>query len=471
MTSERRELEPADPTSFKDGRYQVESVLGEGSMGRTYLAIDTESDRRVAVKALYPSRLADWKDLELFERESGILQRLDHPQIPAYVDAFHQGEGDGVCYFLAQQWVEGQSLREVMDSGKRFSEEEVIDLGRDLLGILEYLQSLDPRVVHRDIKPDNIMIRERDARPTLVDFGAVREVVRLTMGGGSTIIGTYGYMPPEQLMGRAVPATDIYGLGVTLLECLTRETPQDLHGEDVKRLVEAVQVRPDFKRVLSRMCAPLLADRFEAAEQVRDDLDRLAEGRELIHASDIETAIEVREKEKAEALKRATSPGIHYGYMTLVAIATIVAVLGVYFMLQALATSFEAGFLFAAAIGASGLIVNFLLLAGRYTHDAWEPPKPGWQKSEATILDVRKVLIEGAVPHWEVEYEFPVRSTMYNQVRVLGKDNVDQVDIGDTFDVWYPPGKPQFHEAADVRHEDLGDMKRLFDPNVEHIPE
>lgn len=469
--SEKRELIATDPKSLKDGRYDIERLLGEGSMGRTYLAMDNESGMRVAVKALYPSRLADWKDLELFNRESGILQKLAHPQIPAYVDAFHEGEGDGVCYFLAQEWVKGESLREVMNSGKRFTEIEVVDLGRDILGILEYMQGLDAKVVHRDIKPDNIMIRDSDGRPTLVDFGAVREVVRLTMGGGSTIIGTYGYMPPEQLMGRAVPATDIYGLGVTLLECLTRETPQDLHGEDVRRLVKEVQVQDSFKRILSRMCAPLLPDRYASAVQVGDDLDRLAEGRELVHVADIEKDIQVREKEREQALKAATSPGIHYGYMTLVAIALVMTVLGVYFMLQALATSFQSGFLIAAMIGGVGLASNLVLLARRYIHDAWEPPKPGWSKTRATVLDVREVLIEGGHHGWIIEYEFPVRSSMYKTQRNIHSGDVQSVDIGDEFDVWYPPGKPQFHEAADIRHEHLGEMRRLFSPDVEHTPE
>lgn len=469
--TEKRQLEPADPRSLKEDRYRMESVLGEGSMGRTYLAHDAETDSKVAVKALYPSRLADWKDLDLFNRESGILQRMEHPQIPAYIDAFHEGEEDAVCYFLVQEWVDGRDLRAVMNSGKRFDEKDVIELGRQILGILEYMQSLDPKVVHRDIKPENIMMRARDDRPTLIDFGAVREVVRLTMGGGSTIIGTYGYMPPEQLMGQAVPATDIYGLGVVLLECLTRETPGDLHGEDVKRLIDTLQASEGLQRILARMCAPMVHDRFQSAAEVREDLERLASGKALIHARALENEIMLRDKEEAARLKRATSPGIHYGYMTLTSIAVVMATVAVVFVVKSLAQSFESGFILAAAVSGVGMLINLGLLGRRYIHDSWHPPEASWVKTEATVLGIERYYGESIIEEtYLVEYEFPTRGSTHRERKSVTQDQLN-FQVGDTFDIWYPPGHPEYHDAMDIRHEYIDEMNRLFDPKVEHTPE
>lgn len=89
-------------------------------MGRTFLAHDYTTDTKLAIKALYPSRLADWKDLELFQREAAVLERIDHPLVPRYIDSFHEGDGDAVCYFLAQIWVDGRTLREELRGARRF---------------------------------------------------------------------------------------------------------------------------------------------------------------------------------------------------------------------------------------------------------------------------------------------------------------------------------------------------------------
>ncbi|MEZ4459425.1 MAG: serine/threonine-protein kinase [bacterium] len=465
--NERRALEPGDPRSLKDGRYTCVSVLGEGSMGRTFLADDAQTGTRLAIKALYPSRLADWKDLELFQRESAVLQRIDHDLVPRYIDSFHEGEGDGVCYFLAQTWVDGETLRDVLRTGKRFEESEIITLGRDLLGVLTYLHGLEPTVVHRDIKPENVILRRSDGKPTLVDFGAVREVVRLTMGGGSTIVGSYGYMSPEQLMGRAIPATDIYALGITLLECLTRKVPQDMHGNEAKALIAQLSSSDGLKRVLGRMCAPMLADRYRTAAEVLEDLNGIASG-QLFHVKRIESDIAQREKEREKALKKASSPGVHFIYVFLVFALGIALISVVYFLVQALVVGFETTFLIAALTGGAGLMITIAMVATRYVHDAWEAPKPDWLTAKATIKQVRQNYShEQKRMITEIVYSFPIRTGNFEYTREVS----ESFKVGQEFQVWYPPSQPQLHEAQDIRKPDTSAMLRLFSQKVEHTPE
>ena len=464
--TESRELESGDPRSLQDGRYLPESVLGEGSMGRTYLAKDIENDHYVAVKALYPSRLADFKDLELFQREAATLKRLDHPQIPAYVDSFDEGEGESTCYYLVQSYVDGETLREIIQREQRFDETAIVDLAVALLNPLDYMHGLTPQVVHRDIKPDNIILK--DGLPTLVDFGAVREVVRLTMRGGSTVVGSYGYMPPEQLMGRALPATDLYAVGITLLECLTRRRPGDLTGNEAQALIAQTNVSEKLKRILRRLCSPGLSDRYGSVEQVLADL----QGRSLVHASQLEGAIKVREKEAEKALKKASRPGVHIGYIAAVIVTTFMAVVAGLFMVQALSASFQSGFLVATLVSGVGLLLNLVLASRRYLHDAWEPPKPGWKKTQARVdgFDVDVDPNSGNVVP-VMKYSFPTKSGRYKHTRFFPQHLRERVSEGSEFVVYYPEGRPEHHEAADLRRDDISEMERLYDRSKVHTPE
>lgn len=468
---ERERPEEVD-LRLKDGRYHCTRILGEGSMGRTYLAHDAELDDEVAVKALYPSRLAEVKDLQLFQREAEILQRLDHDQIPGYVDAFDDGEGEAMCYYLVQEYVEGETLRSVFRSSKRWEEADVVKLGEQILTVLVYMQGLEHTVVHRDIKPENIIVRASDGLPCLVDFGAVREVVRLTMRGGSTIIGTYGYMPPEQLMGRALPATDLYAVGITLLEALTRQTPKDLHGEDAARMLAEVNVSDALRRVLSRLCAPELSDRYESAEQALADIRGVGTGA-LVHAKRLENDIEARKKAREKALKKATSHGVNFVYIFLVLILIGASIAALSFLISAMASSFEFGFLVAAAISGFGLLANLGLLVKRYTHDAWEPPKPTWRQSRGRVLGFKQFSYDSQQSqlHYRLEYEFDVGTRIAKYDRALPRDGNANRLKGKEFDVWYDPSEPNFHEMEDFYRDDVDEMKRLFDRNVEHTPE
>ena len=480
MLTGMKKLEANDPRSLQDGRYELLGILGEGSMGRTYLAEDAESGR-VAIKALYPSRLATMKDLELFHREADILQRLDHPRIPSYVDAFDEGEGEAVRYFLVQEYVDGKTLRELVAEGARWSESDAVDLLRRLLTVVDHMHTRDPVVVHRDIKPDNIIIRAQDEMPALVDFGAVREIVRLTMGGGSTIIGTYGYMPPEQLMGRAVPASDLYAIGVTILELLTRQTPKDLHGEDVARLIESANITESFRRVLGRMCAPALSDRYAEADQVIGDLEAVSGGGALVHAGRIEGDIEQRNREREKALKKSSTPNfVHLGYLFLVTCLVGAVVFAAGMLIYTVVTGFEAAFLVTALLSGSGMLGALLLLGTRYKHDAWEPPDSRWthargridRTSERHAVDAYGAIIQDRVIGYTLHYSFASRAGRYEGALPLPPEaNVERYPEGMEFDVYYHSGKPEWHEIQDFPFDPDDAMGRLFDPTVKHTPE
>ncbi len=167
-------------------RYQILNLLGEGGIASTYAAEDLEIGQQVAIKILSLRQLKDWKALELFEREGKVLAQLDHPGIPNYLDYFQLDiEGDR-RFYIVQEIAPGQSLQDWVESGWRPTELEVREIAKQILEILAYLHQLTPPVVHRDIKPQNI-IRQSNNQVFLVDFGAVQDTYRHTVTNGSTM--------------------------------------------------------------------------------------------------------------------------------------------------------------------------------------------------------------------------------------------------------------------------------------------
>ena len=248
-------------------RYRIIDILGQGGMGITYEAEDLKSSQRVALKALSLRRTDDAKVLELFEREVQILAQLNHSAIPRYLDYFHINKRRNRFFYLAQQLAEGKSLAVLVEKGWQPDEAEVKLIATQLLEILVYLQQLTPPVIHRDIKPQNI-IRCDDGRVFLVDFGAVQDVYHNTLTGGSTVAGTYGYMAPEQFRGWAVLATDLYALGATLISLLTQKSPTDLPHRNLKiDFLPHVRITQQFADWLERMIEPVAEDRFLSAEE------------------------------------------------------------------------------------------------------------------------------------------------------------------------------------------------------------
>ncbi|MFU8804864.1 MAG: serine/threonine protein kinase [Bradymonadaceae bacterium] len=245
---------------FLEERFDVVRSLGRGGQGQTFLARDKESGAEVAIKQLLLSRAEDWKSIELFEREARVLRSLDHPGIPDFIETFN----DEVCggLFLVEEYVEGENLQDFIDSGQRFDEAEARHFLSEMLAILNYLHNFHPPVVHRDIKPANI-IRQAEGHHRLVDFGAVKEAFT-THGtpGGSTMVGTAGFLPAEQLMGHAAAGSDLYALGVTVIYLMSGIQPVELPVHKMKlQFEEHVDASPDFLKILQALVEPDVEDR------------------------------------------------------------------------------------------------------------------------------------------------------------------------------------------------------------------
>ncbi|MBE9125033.1 MULTISPECIES: serine/threonine-protein kinase [unclassified Coleofasciculus] len=248
-------------------RYRILTLLGQGGVGTTYAAQDLKNSQTVALKALSLRRMADWKQMELFEREARILAQLKHPAIPYYLDYFQVDTDRDRSFYIAQQLAPGKSLAVLIERGWHPHEAQVKQLAIRLLKILIYLHQLTPPVIHRDIKPQNIILN-RKGQVFLVDFGAVQDTYHHTVTGGSTIVGTYGYMAPEQFRGQAVVSTDLYGLGTTLLFLLTQQSPADLPQRQLKiDFRPHVDISREFADWLEKMLEPVVDDRFSCASE------------------------------------------------------------------------------------------------------------------------------------------------------------------------------------------------------------
>jgi tRNA A-37 threonylcarbamoyl transferase component Bud32 len=238
--------------TLRGGRYSVTRVLGEGAQGDTLEAVDKQAGRLVAIKRFQVRGAKQWKDVELAEREAKVLASLSHPSLPVHVEHFEEG---GALYLVMEK-IEGESLGALRRRGAALGRDDVVRFLRDTAGILDYLHGRAPPVIHRDIKPSNV-IRRPDGSFAIIDFGAVRD--RMKPEGGSTVVGTFGYMAPEQFQGRALPGSDVYAAGATALALLTGEEPENLPHRGLAIDVAATlrgRADPALIEVLSAMLTP-----------------------------------------------------------------------------------------------------------------------------------------------------------------------------------------------------------------------
>ncbi|MFN6462776.1 MAG: serine/threonine protein kinase [Nostoc sp. DedVER02] len=262
------------PEQILQDRYQIQRQLGNNGIRQTWLAKDLQAsdgeNSTVVVKLLAFGGTVQWDDLKLFEREAQILKQLSHPRIPRYIDYFCID--DRTLWFgLIQQYIPGESLKEKLALGKRFSEKRTRKIAGEILNILMYLHELNPGVLHRDIKPSNLIWGE-DNRIYLVDFGAVQDKAARE-GVTFTVVGTYGYAPMEQFGGRAVPASDLYALGATLIHLLTGISPCDLPQQDLRlQFTDRVNLSPSFVSWLQKLVEPAPEQRFTDARQALNAL-------------------------------------------------------------------------------------------------------------------------------------------------------------------------------------------------------
>jgi serine/threonine protein kinase len=264
-------------------RYVPSKLLGQGGFGSAFLARDRYSPkmRRCVVKLFQPAGNLNPQQLQtaqtLFAREAEVLEELgnQHPQIPdlfAFFDltvpSLQPGKQDQFFY-LVQEFIDGQNLEEELTQKGKFSPDEVLHILREILPVLQFVH--EHGSIHRDIKPSNIM-RSRQGRLFLLDFGAVKQVTKVPApGASSTGIYSIGYAPPEQMSGGQIyPSTDLYALAVTCLILLTGKPPTELFDSynNQWHWKNYAQVSPRLANILDRMLLPTPNQRFQSAEEV-----------------------------------------------------------------------------------------------------------------------------------------------------------------------------------------------------------
>jgi len=263
-------------------RYRILSKIGEGGFAVTYLAEDLRTQGKCVLKELSWKWVDDLKTIELFEREARVLANLDHPGVPRFIEFFTVRDASETRIYLVQEYIDAENLRDLVQQGKHFTEKETLEIALRASNILEYLHRFSPPIIHRDIKPSNLLISP-NGDIHLIDFGAVRDKVlhdQKAEGGQMTIIGTYGYMPFEQYQGRAVPASDIFALGATLIYLLSHKEPHEIDSSGIRLEFENhVRVSDGFKRLLGKMIEPELQNRYASATDLRTDLETLLAGK------------------------------------------------------------------------------------------------------------------------------------------------------------------------------------------------
>ncbi|MBJ6762868.1 protein kinase [Myxococcaceae bacterium JPH2] len=254
------------------GGYCVERVLSQSPHGRVYLAVDA-SGRRVALKELLFALVPGPEQLDAFEREAAVLRSLSHPDIPRFLASFQEGSGVGTRLYLAQEYLEGESLLQRLER-EPLREDEAWSLAEQVLETLDSLHQRRPALLHRDVKPANLILRP-GGRVALVDFGSARHLAR-EVTHGSTLVGTFGYMPPEQLGGTVEPSSDLYALGATLIHALSGRSPADLLDDRLTLAFDAdVRVSPALRSFLHTLVAPRRSERFGSAATALDRLRSL----------------------------------------------------------------------------------------------------------------------------------------------------------------------------------------------------
>lgn len=262
--------------------YRLLKLLGQGGFGRTYLAEDQARFNELCVLKEYTPRGNQGyilkKSKELFQREAEVLYKIKHPQIPQFRGTFEEGKR----LFLVQDYAEGKNystiLQERQQEGRKFSESEIVEFLQQILPVLVHIH--EKGIIHRDISPDNIILRQSDRLPVLIDFGAVKEIAAqldsIADTPPATTVGKLGYAPPEQLQtGEVYANSDIYALGVTAVVLMTGRKPQELL--DRSSMTWRWELLPPtlslgVSNLLKKMTAPRPNNRYQSAIEVSQAL-------------------------------------------------------------------------------------------------------------------------------------------------------------------------------------------------------
>ncbi|NJN76629.1 MAG: serine/threonine protein kinase [Synechococcaceae cyanobacterium RL_1_2] len=271
-----------------NNRYEIIHTLARGGFGQTFLAVDTHlpSQPHCVIKQLKPLKEANGtteNELKMrFGKEAIVLEKLgaNHPQIPSLYAYFTQNDE----FYLVQEYIEGETLRQRVQRTGVLIEQEAENFLLGILPVLVYTHG--HQIVHRDIKPDNIIIRDRDKLPVLIDFGVIKEVMAstmLNMNGEpqpSLPFGTPGYMASEQAAGRPMFNSDLYSLGLTVIFLLTGKDPHqlitDVHSGELVWQGEVPALSPAFGQIIQRAVAFHPRDRYDSAQTMLNAVEALA---------------------------------------------------------------------------------------------------------------------------------------------------------------------------------------------------
>ena len=265
------------------GHYQVIKNLGQGGLAKTYIVEDLHrpGNPKCVVKFLYlanndPSFLPTAR--RLFHQEAEMLEKLgEHDQIPRLLAYFEQNQE----FYLVQEFIEGHTLSMELKRGQHWSESRVIQMLQDVLPVLEFVHGYN--VIHRDIKPNNLIRRKRDGRLMLIDFGAVKQIRapktidKESMNPNTIFIGTNGYVPIEQVKGKPCLNSDIYALGIVCIQALTGVMPNNFHEDQNGEIIwqNMVNVSDELAAIISKMVCYRSCNRYQSATEVLEALQAL----------------------------------------------------------------------------------------------------------------------------------------------------------------------------------------------------
>ena len=283
--------ERASQGTIVGDRYRLRQQLGHGGFGKTYLAEDINRFNEPCVLKEFAPQVDDPGTLkkaeQLFEREAGVLYQLQHAQIPRFRELLRVEFEGRSRLFLVQDYVKGQNYQELLEQrqqrGETFSEADILQLLRHVLPVLGYIHQKG--VIHRDISPDNLMRRDEDQLPVLIDFGGVKQAAISVISGlgqekanqpqaNVTIVGKQGYAPYEQMAaGDVEPHNDFYALAATALVLLTGQSPQYLlDANSPGHWQTQLSLLPRLARVLRKMLSIYPSDRYTSAQAILSSL-------------------------------------------------------------------------------------------------------------------------------------------------------------------------------------------------------
>lgn len=266
---------------FIGRRYRIIEHLGNGDFGQVYRAEDIQcKNRPCVVKQLYPKR-RDPNNLqkahELFNREADTLHCLgeDHPQIPKLLAHFEENNE----FYLIEDFIDGHPLSDELKPNQPCNSSYTLDLLQNILPVLAFIHQ--KKVIHRDLKPSNLIRRQKDGKIILIDFGAVKKIQSLSSQSRqtpATVLGTIGYIAPEQSWGNPQPTSDIYALGAIAIQSLTGTQVHHLPKDTQKEILwhdKSVPVSPQLAEIIDKMVRYNCEERYQSADDVLQALNRL----------------------------------------------------------------------------------------------------------------------------------------------------------------------------------------------------